>query len=89
MCFWSEAELAAALRAIDLKAAADPKFEQLALLRPREALEQVSRLPVCRGPGLTIFDHDPAWVAAPVVPAMGPVPRRQANLREIAALFLT
>lgn len=89
MCSWSEAELAAAMRAIDLKAAADPKFKQLALLHPREALEKVSGHQVSRGLGLTILDYDPAWDAAPVVPALSQAQRRRADLQEIAALFLT
>jgi len=69
MSTWSPAELAAALKAVDYKAAVDAEFKKKALLNPREALQEVSDREVPPGPVLDIFDFDldfdTVWMAPP------------------------
>ncbi len=83
----SAADLAAALEAIELKAAADPKFKRLALLQPRAALQKISGAEVPPGPLLTIIDFDLTWDTASVVPPLSRAQRRRVELQELAALF--
>lgn len=87
MSQWSPAELAAALQAVDRKAAVDVEFKKKALLQPREALQEVSGREVPPGPVLAIFDFDLDFDTAPLVPPPTKAERLRARLDKIGALI--
>jgi hypothetical protein len=87
MSNWSPAELAAALQAVDRKAAVEAEFKQKALLQPREALQEVSGREVPAGPVLEVLDFDLNFDTAPVAPPPTKAERLKARLDKIGALI--
>ncbi len=84
---YSPAELAAALKAVDRKAAVDVEFKKKALLQPREALQEVMDREVPLGQVLTVFDFDLDFDTAVVAPPPTKSERLRIRLNKIGAMI--
>jgi hypothetical protein len=84
---YSPAALAAALKAVERKAAVDVEFKKKALLQPREALQEVIDREVPASQVLTVFDFDLDFDTALVTPPPTKSERLRVRLDKIGALI--